>query len=54
MIDYLLNQPIIPIEVEKTALAIGFDSCPGAERIEPHLSHLVKIRGLMPDYLFAA
>ena len=52
MIDYLLDRPVIPIEVEKTSLAIGFRSCLELGEIEPHLTHLVKIRALMPNYLF--
>ena len=52
MIDYLLNQPTIPIELEKDVLAIGFRSVIPVTQIEPHLDHLLKIRTLMPDYLF--
>lgn len=52
MIDYLLDQPTIAIEVEESALAIGFDSQYRIEEVEPHLSHLLQIRSLMPNYLF--
>lgn len=54
MMEYLLKQTSVPIEVEKTALAICFPQ--GIERadIEPRLKHLVNIRNRMPDYLFAA
>lgn len=53
MIDYLLDQPVIPIEVEKNSLAIGFDDQHSIEKIELHLDHLLRIRTLMPNYLFS-
>jgi hypothetical protein len=52
MIDYLLDQPTIAIEVEGRALAVGFDFQYRVEEVEPHLSHLLQIRSLMPNYLF--
>ena len=52
MIDYLLGHPASFIEVEKDSLAMGFDSQHSAESLETGLSHLLKIRSLMPDYLF--
>ena len=52
MIDYLLNQPTIPIELEKDVLAIGFQSVIPVTQIESHLDHLLEIRMLMPDFLF--
>jgi len=52
MIDYLLNQPTIPIEVERNVIAIGFQSVIPVTQIETHLDHLLKIRTLMPNYLF--
>jgi hypothetical protein len=52
MIDYLLDQPTIAIEIEGRALAVGFDSQFRVKEVEPHLSHLLKIRSLMPNYLF--
>jgi len=53
MMEYLLEKTSVPIEVEKTALAICFPE--GIERadIEPRLKHLVNIRERMPNYLFA-
>jgi len=54
MIDYLLDQPTIAIEVEKHALALGFDDQPGVAETDFHLSHVAKIRSLMPKYLFDA
>ncbi len=52
MIDYLLDHSDINIEVDQDSLAIGFGSCLKVEEIEPHLEQLVKIRSLMPNYLF--
>lgn len=52
MIDYLLGHPDINIEVDQNSLALGFTSRLKVEELEPHLSQLVKIRSLMPDYLF--
>ena len=52
MIDYLLDQPNMTIEVEKHALALGFDDQIAAAETDRHLSRLVKIRSLMPNYLF--
>ena len=54
MIDYLLDQPIVAIEVEKHSLALGFEDQHDVHRTDFHLSHLVKIRSLMPNYLFDA
>jgi hypothetical protein len=52
MIGYLLDQPVIAIEIERNALALGFDSQYKVEKIDRHLTHLVKIRSFMPNYLF--
>ena len=52
MIDYLLDRAIIPIEVEKNALALAFDHQVDKGSIESNLRHLAKIRSLMPGYLF--
>ncbi len=52
MMEYLIDRPIIPIEVEKTSLAIGFDSSLEQAIIKPNLDHLLTLRKLMPDYLF--
>jgi hypothetical protein len=54
MIDYLLDQPIVAIEVEKHSLALGFDDQHDVRQMNFHLSHLVEIRSLMPNYLFEA
>lgn len=52
MIDYLLDRQVIPIEVEKNALALAFEDLYDVGSIESNLRHLAKIRSLMPDYLF--
>jgi len=52
MIDYLLDRPIMAIEVEKHALALAFDYPHEARRIDSRLRHVVNMRSLMPDYLF--
>jgi hypothetical protein len=52
MIDYLLDQPTMTIEVEKHALALSFDNQFDVAETDVHLSHVVKIRSLMPNYLF--
>ena len=54
MIEYLIDRTIIPIEVEKKALAICYGSQLHESDIEPNLKHLVNLRRLMPDYLFSA
>lgn len=52
MIEFLLANPDLNIEIEDTALALGFASCLAAEQIEFNLERLVKIRSLLPNYLF--
>lgn len=52
MIDYLLDRPIMSVEIEKHALALGFDDQFDVAGTDSHLSHVVKIRSLMPNYLF--
>ena len=62
MIDYLLDLGVVSIEVEKNSLALAYDGSSSfsfsrdsrldVENIERHLKRLVKIRTLMPDYLF--
>ena len=63
MIDYLLGLGVVVIVVVNDALSLGFDgkvaisisndSRIDVENIERHLKRLLKIRTLMPDYLFA-
>ncbi len=54
MINYLLDNDDLNIEIERDALAICFKKCLDVEEIEPNLERLLKIRELMPDYIFTA
>ena len=53
MMEYLLSRRIIPIEVERTALAVSSDGGLRRVDIKPNVEHLVRLRELMPDYLFS-
>jgi hypothetical protein len=53
MIEYLLANDDLAIEIDAHSLAISFDRRLSPELIEPNLQRLVKIRSLMPDYVFA-
>jgi len=53
MIEYLLDQPVIPIEIEQKSIAIGVSEFLRTDKIQWHLDHLLKIRKTMPDYLFS-
>jgi len=53
MMEYLLKRQSVPIEVEKSALAIYFPEVINKVDIKPRLEHLVNIRSRMPGYLFA-
>ena len=52
MIEFLLDNSDLNIEIEDSALALGFASCLAAEQIEFNLERLIKIRSLLPNYLF--
>ncbi len=52
MIEYLLVNDDLSIEIENNALAISFDRRLEPEQIEMNLVRLVKIRSLIPNYLF--
>jgi hypothetical protein len=52
MIEYLLSNPDLTIEVEHHILAISFNRRLSPENIEPNIERLLKLRSLMPDYLF--
>ena len=52
MIDYLLSKPMIPVELEKNVMAVGFSTPVPVSAIDEHIDHLANIRDLMPDYLF--
>ena len=53
MIECLLDKHGISLEVDKSALAMGFENMHDVSRIQPRLASLVEIRSRMPDYLFA-
>ncbi|MBN2181570.1 MAG: DUF3137 domain-containing protein [Sedimentisphaerales bacterium] len=53
MIEYLLSNTDLSIEIEDNILAISFNRRLSPEYIEPNLNRLIKIRELLPDYLFA-
>jgi hypothetical protein len=52
MIDYLLRQRDLIIEVDGNTLALTFKGKSAIETIRPNLDRLLKIRSLMPNYLF--
>ena len=52
MIEYLLSNPDLTIEIEDNALAVSFNRRLKPEQIEMNLNRLVKLRSLMPGYLF--
>lgn len=52
MIDYLLRQEDLIIEVDGNTLALTFKGKLAVERIRPNINRILKIRSLMPDYLF--
>lgn len=53
MIDFLLRQPDLIIEVDGNTLALTFKGKLSVEAIRPNLDRMLKIRSLMPDYLFS-
>ncbi len=53
MMTYLLERPIMLVEVEGGALSVGSDGQHNETGIEISLRHLAKMRSLMPKYLFA-
>ena len=52
MIEYLLSNDDLTIEIEDNALAISFNQRLKPEQIEINIDRLIKIRSLMPNYLF--
>ncbi len=52
MIDYLLRQQDLIIEVDSHTLALTFRGELAVAAIRPNLDRLLKIRSLMPRYLF--
>jgi hypothetical protein len=52
MMTYLLERPIMLVEVEGGALSVGADGQHSESEIEISLRHLARMRSLMPNYLF--
>jgi hypothetical protein len=53
MIEYLLVNSDLTIEIESNILAMSFDKRLSPELIEPNLNRLIKVRSLLPSYLFS-
>lgn len=53
MIDFLLRQRDLMIEVDGNTLALTFKGKLSVEAVRPNIDRLLKIRSLMPDYLFS-
>jgi hypothetical protein len=53
MMEYLLANRDLNVELEANALALAFDKCLAPEQIEANLERLIRLRELLPDYLFA-
>ena len=53
MMEFLLEGPARPINVEKQKLVISTDSALSMKNIERNVDFLLNIRKRMPDYLFA-
>ena len=53
MIEYLLSNTDLSIEIETNVMALSFNRRLKLEYIEPNLNRLIKVRSLMPDYLFS-
>jgi hypothetical protein len=54
MMEYLLSRRGLSVEFEDRLIALAFESQLEPEEIETWLQEVVKIRELMPDYLFTA
>lgn len=54
MIDYLLRQEDLILEVDENILSLTFKGKLAADRIRPNIDRILRIRSLMPSYLFNA
>lgn len=52
MIEYLLENTDLSIEIDRNILCVSFNKPLRFEEVEPNLERLLKIRSLMPNYLF--
>ena len=53
MIEYLIENTDLSIEIDRNILCISFEKPLNFEEVEHNLDRLLKIRSLMPDYLFS-
>ena len=53
MIEYLIENTDLSIEIDRNILCISFEKPLNFEEVEGNLNRLLKIRSLMPDYLFS-
>ena len=53
MIEYLLSNTDLSIEIETNVMALSFNRRLKLEQIGPNLNRLIKVRSLLPDYLFS-
>mgnify|MGYP001127148170 CR=1 FL=1 len=53
MIEYLLANDDLTIEIEANIMAMSFDRRLSPEQVEPNLGRLIKVRSLLPSYLFS-
>ena len=53
MIEYLLANTDLMIEIERNWLAVAFKRRLSPGQIEPNLERLIRVRSLLPDYLFS-
>ena len=52
MIEFLLGQPDLIIEVDGSTLAMTFKKRLSPHEVRPNLDRLLRVRSLMPNYLF--
>lgn len=52
MIDYLLDNKDMSIEIENNVVALAFNRNLKVEQIKHNMDRLIKLRSLMPEYLF--
>ena len=50
---FIIGLLLLPIAIEDISIHVAFETPPDTKHMGPHLEHLVKVRALMPGYLFA-
>ena len=53
MIEYLIDNTDLSVEIDRDILCISFNKPLQFEEVEYNLGRLLKLRSLMPDYLFS-